>query len=369
MKQTESISSIDSTVPKHPAPLESSSDLITVKAGRELTGRQKSTLNRWIREDLIYSEPSDDGGRLISRAELLSIHEKRAVRKRNIPDPAANENNEGQGERPTSTITAAQPKSGTEVAEPESVAAPVTHTNQQGTTAMSLSSSEQGHAIGDAPLEQRVQIRDISFDDSTRVRVKQDDKVISEYVEKMKAGEKFPPVDLFTDGCSKFIGDGWHRLLAAKRNGYLHFPAHVYRGGRPAAIRYALRANISHGLRLTSADKRHKVVLGLREFPSLSNNEIAGMCAVSELLVRTVRDTFLKNESRERGGADGKVYPAGKTSQRDAKHNDRVLLKKTVFLAKKMTIQTLTRLKELIDARLITSDKKPPGSSTGKPAL
>lgn len=163
-----------------------------------------------------------------------------------------------------------------------------------------------------------VSLQAIEFDTRTQTRAVIDDAAVSAYAEAMAGGREFPPVTLFLDGPTRrhFIGDGWHRLLAARRLNVPSFPANVENGGLPAAVKHALGANATHGLPRTNADKRKAVELALRTYPTVSDREIAKLCAVAHSFVANVRPGQVDSESTRqnlpttRTGGDGKTYPA-----------------------------------------------------------
>lgn len=172
-----------------------------------------------------------------------------------------------------------------------------------------------------APLAQRkesrltmnhVAISSIEFDPCTQIRVDIDAAKVAEYAEAMRDGDRLPPVDLFrsADGGAHYIGDGWHRLLAAQHNGDVTIAANVFSGGRTEAIKFALSANSRHGIQRTNSDKRKAARVALREFPKLSDAELARMCAISDKTVASVRHEQTANlgtsEVETRIGADGK---------------------------------------------------------------
>ncbi len=72
----------------------------------------------------------------------------------------------------------------------------------------------------------------------------------------MKAGDEFPPVTLYGTSTKAWVGDGWHRIAAARMNGADSIEADLKRGGRQNAVRYALKANAMHGAKRTKADER-----------------------------------------------------------------------------------------------------------------
>jgi len=89
-----------------------------------------------------------------------------------------------------------------------------------------------------------------------------------------------------------YLADGFHRIAAAILADFQEFPVEVKQGNKRNAILYSVSCNASHGLRRTNADKR-KAVLKLltdEEWGKWSNREIARQCAVSEFMVRSLRD-------------------------------------------------------------------------------
>ena len=113
----------------------------------------------------------------------------------------------------------------------------------------------------------------------------------------------------FKTGDEMILADGFHRVMAARQNGFKDILADVRPGGRADALRHALSANAAHGLRRTNQDKRHSVQLALQEWPKLSDRELAKICAVSDHFVGDVRKESTANESQllqARIGADGK---------------------------------------------------------------
>jgi len=54
----------------------------------------------------------------------------------------------------------------------------------------------------------------IRLDGDTQPRAKIDQAVCDDYGERMKAGEKFPAIDVFFDGEDYWLADGFHRVRA-----------------------------------------------------------------------------------------------------------------------------------------------------------
>lgn len=116
-----------------------------------------------------------------------------------------------------------------------------------------------------------------------QVRCAMNGDVVAEYAEAMKDGAKFPPIIAYREatggsaaGSSSgkdrlptadapttklYLADGYHRVEAAREVGLIEIEAEVRDGGYNEALRFALQANATHGLRLTNADKRRALDL------------------------------------------------------------------------------------------------------------
>lgn len=159
-----------------------------------------------------------------------------------------------------------------------------------------------------------IQLADIDTQAGTQVRAELSEATVVDYTAQMLDGVKFPPVVVFHDGSRFILADGFHRVLAANRAEFLDILAEVKLGGKPEALRYALQANVRHGLPRSNADKRRSVELALAQWPDLSSREIGRACAVSHVFVESVRQpqvvtvTTCEPEPPKRKGADGKEY-------------------------------------------------------------
>ncbi len=91
-----------------------------------------------------------------------------------------------------------------------------------------------------------------------QTRAATDAATIEEYAEAAQRGAKFPPVSVIADAEANtfWLWDGVHRMEAAKRLGAKRIKANVQGGTYADALRLALGANATHGLRRTNADKR-----------------------------------------------------------------------------------------------------------------
>lgn len=126
---------------------------------------------------------------------------------------------------------------------------------------------------------------------STQARVSIDEPTIQRYTAHLEAGGDFPPSDVFFDGVSHWLADGWHRLIAHQRAGKTEIEALIHTGTERDAMIYALGANAAHGLPRTNADKRKAVEMALAdgEIGKLSAREISEICKVSHNMVAEMR--------------------------------------------------------------------------------
>ena len=157
-----------------------------------------------------------------------------------------------------------------------------------------------------------VNITAIELDASIQCRAVIDTGTVAEYAERMQAGDAFPPVVLFGTERRCWIGDGWHRVMAARQLGVSEIEADVRKGDRRDALKYALGANVANGLRRTNADKRRCVEIALAEFGGLSDNAISKMCGVSNHAVKAARpvEAIGNSPNATRTTSDGRQYPA-----------------------------------------------------------
>lgn len=155
-----------------------------------------------------------------------------------------------------------------------------------------------------------VKLEAIELDKTIQCRAELNTGLVNEYADALVAGDSFPPVILFGTPQKSWIGDGWHRVLAAEQIGAKTVRAEIRKGGRSDALRFALSANAIHGQRRTNADKRRSVELALAEWPRLSDRKIAEICAVGHDMVADVRQNQLAENASSppppRIGRDGK---------------------------------------------------------------
>lgn len=120
-----------------------------------------------------------------------------------------------------------------------------------------------------------------------QTRAALNENTVSDYAEAMERGDKFPPVTVFTDGAEYYLADGFHRVEALRRIGKKAVVAELQDGDYKAALLYALKANSTHGLRRTNADKRHALEMAWNAREHLFGGEpsiglLAEVCGVSQ---------------------------------------------------------------------------------------
>ena len=161
---------------------------------------------------------------------------------------------------------------------------------------------------------QELSLESINVYGGTQARVTTNDDAIASYADEMAQGAVFPPIDVYFDGATHWLADGFHRFLAAKRLERATIAADVRPGGRTDALRHALGANATNGVYRNNADKRNAVEIALEEWSDLANPVIAEICKVSVELVRRTRAQLTQSGKLQAGGTvtgrDGKEYPS-----------------------------------------------------------
>lgn len=168
----------------------------------------------------------------------------------------------------------------------------------------------------------------IRCDGGTQMRVEVSDDVAISYAERMAAGDTFPTVTVFHDGNSLWLADGFHRIAARRRlmladqERWITIDADLRAGTREDAVRFAIAANRSNGLRRTNADKQIAVRAALSHpaMREMSDECIADEVGVARVTVRNARQQVVNlttcnqpTDSNEespvtRKGKDGKSY-------------------------------------------------------------
>ncbi len=164
--------------------------------------------------------------------------------------------------------------------------------------------------------QQTLKLEQINTNDGTQVRALNLD-VVGDYRELLtKSPHSLPPVDVYSDGNTFWLADGFHRHEAAKLAGLKTVQATVDQGDRITALTKALGSNVEHGYRRTRADKRNAVLRAMKEFAGRSDRFHAHLCEVSPTYVGTLRKELIPEtvqtdssgaaKGTKRLGCDGK---------------------------------------------------------------
>lgn len=142
-------------------------------------------------------------------------------------------------------------------------------------------------------------------------------KVVKEYTELLKDGRKLDPVTVVKDKATGelYLVDGYHRREATTANGATVIEAEVTEGAFTDAVRLAIKANASHGLRRTNAEKRNALTMAWNHRHDLfggepSNEMLADAVGVSKRWVIKMRKRLSRGEPftpSARIGMDGKT--------------------------------------------------------------
>jgi transposase len=163
--------------------------------------------------------------------------------------------------------------------------------------------------IIDIVITAKTQMREIS------------EEVVTDYTEKLLEGAKFPPVEVFTDGKTTWLVDGFQRLLAHQRAKIADIEVSIHKGTLRDAQFYALGVNDKHGKPRTVKDKRNAVITALEdmEWGLLSSREIAKACNVSHTFVANVKKSLEKETKPTKPAKPAKKTPEVKTSAPEVK--------------------------------------------------
>jgi len=133
----------------------------------------------------------------------------------------------------------------------------------------------------------KVSIDSIRIDGGTQTRELINETAVAQYAEDLLNGGTFPNIEIFDDGLSKWLVDGFHRLFAHKRAGFTEIEVNVHQGTQRDAQLYALGVNDKHGLQRTNADKRKAVMIALNdlEWQDYSDIKLGKICNVSPTFV------------------------------------------------------------------------------------
>jgi hypothetical protein len=128
-------------------------------------------------------------------------------------------------------------------------------------------------------------------DGGAQMRAEMRDETVDDYASDMLNGAVFPPIVVFYDGNDYWLGDGFHRVSAARKIDRETIVAEIRQGTARDATLHGIGSNAVHGLRRTQADKRRAVERLLKdpEWARWSDRKIAEVAKVDHKTVGTMR--------------------------------------------------------------------------------
>ena len=142
----------------------------------------------------------------------------------------------------------------------------------------------------------KVNLNDVRIDGGTQSRTVIDQALVYQYIECMKDGDEFPPIETVFDGSTHWLVDGFHRYHAYKLMGLKQADVNYKPGTQMEAQVISFGVNGKHGKQRTSEDKRNAVQMALEHPMTMdkSDREIARICSVSHTLVAGIRNPDVK---------------------------------------------------------------------------
>lgn len=138
---------------------------------------------------------------------------------------------------------------------------------------------------------------------------------VRDYARDIDAGDPFGPIEVAKIKGKHFVISGFHRLEATKRLGRQTILARVATMTERQALSIALRANVTHGRKISHKDKRRHFALycdaGLHLRP---NGTVKSLRDISEELRGVICHQSVSNYLRERGitpSKDSDSYEGG----------------------------------------------------------
>jgi hypothetical protein len=177
----------------------------------------------------------------------------------------------------------------------------------------------------------RIKLSDIVSDIDLQSRASIDSATVEDYAQ--VPDKDFPPIVVFAetvelDSELLWMGDGWHRYLAAAKRGQKDILCDIRPGTRRDALLFSCGANATHGLHRTVADKRRAVqrLLSDPEWVTWTNSSIAEAAAVSAPFVlsmrKTMEETGAIREAPVRTKRDGVKHVVKPSAKRETLKRD-----------------------------------------------
>nr|WP_042187341.1 ParB/RepB/Spo0J family partition protein [Kibdelosporangium sp. MJ126-NF4]CEL18014.1 StrR protein [Kibdelosporangium sp. MJ126-NF4]CTQ90758.1 StrR protein [Kibdelosporangium sp. MJ126-NF4] len=134
------------------------------------------------------------------------------------------------------------------------------------------------------------------------------------------SGAVLPPIIVHRS--SMRVIDGMHRLKAAQARGHAQIDVRFFDGNEADAFVLAVRANTTHGLPLSSADREASAIRIFATHPEWSDRAIAAATGLSTRTVSAIRarTTGAGHQLNTRVGRDGRVRPVDPAAGRRRAH-------------------------------------------------
>jgi ParB-like chromosome segregation protein Spo0J len=157
----------------------------------------------------------------------------------------------------------------------------------------------RANAISTVPIDL------LTFADSPRLEGEQPDHV------RVLAGVETDLPPILVHRQTMTVLDGMHRLRAAIQNGQREITVQFFDGSHQDAFVAAVKANISHGLPLSLADREAATVRILGSHPQWSDRAIADVVGLAATTVAKIRARSAPEQAQPeaRIGRDGRVRP------------------------------------------------------------
>ncbi|WP_405764024.1 ParB/RepB/Spo0J family partition protein [Streptomyces sp. NBC_00080] len=152
----------------------------------------------------------------------------------------------------------------------------------------------------------RVRIGSLVFEDSPRLDGEDQDHVRM----LAEAGDALPPITVHRPTLR--VIDGAHRVRAALLNGRAGIAARLLDCDEAAAFVLSVKANITHGLPLSRADRAAAAARIILTHPRWSDRAVAAATGISDKTVSRIRSQTAAQHSGQSGtrlGRDGRMRP------------------------------------------------------------
>jgi hypothetical protein len=135
-------------------------------------------------------------------------------------------------------------------------------------------------------------IKDITADKVTQSRDVISEDTVNEYADAMRDGAKFPPMEVYSDGVTNWLVDGFHRYFACIKVGIKEFEVVVHKGSKRDAQFRSFCVNKDHGLQRSTPTKRKIIYTALSdiEWEQLPDTVLNDKTGIDRRLIAKVRN-------------------------------------------------------------------------------